>query len=82
MNHVSPWDLRSSAAGLRGYGHDMTESSESERQESRPRAAAEASHEVRVEDGYYIYGLVDPRALHETGGDPLLSIFYVGKGRR
>jgi hypothetical protein len=40
------------------------------------------SHDERVEGGYYIYGLVDPRALHETGGDPLLSIFYVGKGRR
>jgi hypothetical protein len=34
-----------------------------------------------VQDGYYIYGLVDPRALRETGDDPLLSIFYVGKGK-
>jgi hypothetical protein len=38
--------------------------------------------EQRVEDGYYIYGLVDPQALHDTSGDPLLSIFYIGKGRR
>lgn len=32
-------------------------------------------------EGYYIYGLVDPLALHQTG-DQLLSIFYVGKGSR
>lgn len=31
-------------------------------------------------DGYYIYGLLDPRAYHETS-DELLSIFYVGKGK-
>ncbi len=37
--------------------------------------------EALAQDDYYIYGLVDPQALHETGGDPLLSIFYVGKGR-
>jgi hypothetical protein len=35
----------------------------------------------QADEGYYIYGLVDPLALHETG-DQLLSIFYVGKGRR
>jgi hypothetical protein len=35
----------------------------------------------RDDEGYYIYGLIDPLALHQTG-DPLLSIFYVGKGRR
>ncbi|WP_219416957.1 hypothetical protein [Pseudonocardia nigra] len=39
------------------------------------------SYEGRVQDGYYVYGLVDPRALLETDDDPLLSIFYVGKGR-
>jgi hypothetical protein len=33
------------------------------------------------DEGYYIYGLVDPLALHQTG-DQLLSIFYVGKGNR
>jgi hypothetical protein len=32
-------------------------------------------------EGYYIYGLVDPLALHQIG-DQLLSIFYVGKGSR
>jgi hypothetical protein len=32
--------------------------------------------------GYYVYGLVDPRVLRETGGNRLLSIFYVGKGVR
>jgi hypothetical protein len=35
----------------------------------------------RNDEGYYIYGLVDPLALHQTG-DPLLSVFYVGKGSR
>ncbi|MEU7922967.1 GIY-YIG nuclease family protein [Micromonospora zamorensis] len=39
----------------------------------------EAQYLHRVENGYYIYGLVDPQALRETG-DRLLSIFYVGKG--
>jgi hypothetical protein len=33
------------------------------------------------DESYYIYGLVDPLALHQTG-DQLLSIFYVGKGNR
>lgn len=33
------------------------------------------------DDGYYIYGLVDPRVLRDTG-DRMLSIFYVGKGIR
>lgn len=37
------------------------------------------SHE---RDGYYIYGLVDPQYLSETGGHRLLSIFYVGKGKK
>jgi hypothetical protein len=37
--------------------------------------------ETQVDESYYIYGLVDPLALHQTG-DQLLSIFYVGKGRR
>ena len=35
----------------------------------------------RKDEGYYIYGLIDPLALHQTG-DQLLSVFYVGKGRR
>lgn len=39
------------------------------------------THDERVEQGYYLYGLVDPQALRETG-DRLLSIFYVGKGTR
>jgi hypothetical protein len=37
--------------------------------------------EGQANESYYIYGLVDPLALHQTG-DQLLSIFYVGKGRR
>jgi hypothetical protein len=32
------------------------------------------------DDGYYVYGLIDPAVLRRTKGD-LLSIFYVGKGR-
>lgn len=44
-------------------------------------ADAQLSYDERVASGYYIYGLVDPRALRETGGDPLLSVFYVGKGK-
>lgn len=35
--------------------------------------------EEQSSKSYYIYALVDPRALAETG-DELLSVFYVGKG--
>jgi hypothetical protein len=35
----------------------------------------------RPDEGYYIYGLIDPVALQQTG-DQLLSVFYVGKGQR
>jgi hypothetical protein len=45
----------------------------------KPALVSPISH--RIDEGYYIYGLVDPLALHQTG-DPLLSVFYVGKGRR
>src|SRR5215217_5986966 len=51
--------------------HDMTEPSEGTEQEpAPPRAVAEASHEERVQDGYYIYGLVDPRALRDRRRRP------------
>ena len=34
------------------------------------------TYQDRVATGYYIYGLIDPQAFRETGGDVLQSIFH------